>query len=134
MHQTIPRTHRALPIELPHDAIEAGALVLAYVQAGNTTFNRSAALEAASIRTAKILEVNSEQAELELAQHAQITDALFQRFTCLSVGSAVPDVAVKFLKSAILAQSTYLRIIGAVETLKQARLARTRVVTVENAG
>lgn len=102
------------------------------------TFNRviphsieCAALEAVAVRTAKLLEVNSEQAELELAQHAQITDALFQRFTCLSVGSAVPDVAVKFLKSAILAQSTYLRIIGAIETLKQARLSRTRA-TVEN--
>lgn len=127
MHQTIPRTHRALPIELPHDASEAGALVLAYVQAGNTTFNRSAALEAASLRTAKLLEINGEQAEIELAQHAQITDALFQRMTVLSVSSPLADNAVKYLKAAMLTLSIYQRCLGAIEVLKQARLARTRV-------
>ena len=132
MHEFIPKTHRAVPIELPHDAAEAGALVLAYVQAGNTSFNRSAAIEAASVRTAELLEINGDQAEIELAQHAQISDALFQRFTCLAVGASLPDVAVKYLKSAILAQTTYQRCIGAIETLKQARQARTRV-TVENA-
>jgi hypothetical protein len=123
--------HRAPPIALPSDPAESAALVLRFVQTGTTAFDRSAAIEAMAVRLDRLRNADADVALAELAGHAAILDALFQRFTAASVQATAPDAVVKFAKLALAAQGAYTRTLIAIEGLKQQRKGKARV-SVEN--
>ena len=113
--------HRAPAIQLPADARHAAALVLAYVQEGDTSFDRSAAIEAMAARVAKLKGSDGDQAEEELLAHAAILDGLFSRYTAEAMNAKMVEHRVKFQKLALQCQGSYARSIIAVEALRAQR-------------
>lgn len=113
--------HRAPAISLPADAGQAAALVLRYVQAGDTSFDRSAALEGMAARISGLASLDGEQVERELFAHAAVLDACFLRWTAEAVSAKVPDYALKFSKAALQAQAAYTRTMVAIAGLRLQR-------------
>lgn len=112
---------RPVPINLPTDAQDAAAFVLAYVQTAETAFDRAAAIDAMTVRVEQLRSATGDQCERELLSHAAIAEALFLRFSAASVQSTVPANQAIFGKLALNCQAAYIRTIVAVQGLKQAR-------------
>jgi hypothetical protein len=128
--------HRAPPISLPADPAESAALVLRYVQTAEVAFDRSAAIEAMTARTAKLADPTADVGAVvaELAGHATILDALFQRWAAESVRATVPDHKTKFAKLALASQASYTRTLIAIEGLKQQAKGRARLTLNDEPG
>lgn len=113
--------HRAPAISLPADPQASAGLVLHYVQTAEVAYDRSAAIEAMTARTAKLVDPDASASDIvaELAGHATILDALFQRWATESVRAAHPDHKAKFAKLALTSQASYTRTLIAIEGLKR---------------
>lgn len=125
-----PTFHRAPPISLPSNAAESAALVLRYVQTADVAFDRSAAIEAMAARVQRLSDPDADAATVvaELAGHAAVLDALFQRWTAEAVRACNPEHQTKFAKLALSSQASYTRTIIAIEGLKQQRASRAKVI------
>lgn len=123
-----PSRHRAQAIALPADPAQAAALVLRYVQVGDSAFDRSAAVEGMASRVEKLRGSDGAQVERELLAHAAVLDALFLRYSAEAVANKVPDHKSKLMKLALSAQAAYVRCMVAVEGLRLQRSAAARVV------
>lgn len=118
--QRNPRTHRAEPIVIPDGSTDAAAAVLAFIQTdGSTPLERSAALEAFSLRVNTLLSRDKAGMCEELAAHASILTALFQRFTVEVITAPTSEAKAKFGKLAIHAQTAALRTLSALDAVQQ---------------
>lgn len=121
--------HRAPAIRLPQDPVTAAALVRQLVLSGDSSCDRSAAIEAMNQRLALLKSADGQQVLEELAAQASICDALFQRWTAEAIASKVPDYRAKFMKLALASQASYTRSMLAIEGIQAQRKGRA-VVTV----
>lgn len=128
--------HRAPPIQLPSDPAQSAALVLRHIQLADSAFDRSAAVEAMTARVQRLADPNADAATVvaELAGHAAILDALFQRWAAEAVCAEHPEHRVKFAKLALNSQATYTRTLIAIEGLKQQAKGHGRVTVGDDDG
>ena len=113
--------HRAPPMELPSDSVQAAALVLNFIQTGETAYDRSGAIEAATARVQRLSDPNADISTVvtELAGHAAILDALFLRWSAEAMAAKLPEIRMKYQKLALSSQASYTRTLIAIEALKQ---------------
>lgn len=128
-----PSHNRAAPIRLPADPLASAALVLRYVQTAEVPADRSAAIEAMTARVSRLTDPNADASTVvaELAAHAAVLDALFQRWATEAVRAAHPEHRTKFAKLALSSQASYTRTLVAIEGLKAQAKGRGRVVVHE---
>jgi hypothetical protein len=128
-----PSPHRAPAIQLPADPALSAALVLRHVQTGSTSFDRSAAIEAMAARVSRLADLDNdpETVSAELAGHAALLDALFQRWICEAMATTLPDHRAKFMKLALHCQAAYTRTLIAIAGLKR-QAAGTATVSVND--
>ena len=120
-HLLARTTHRSLPIALPADASEAAAYVLSFVQTGDLAFDRSGAIEGMNERIDQLQGSAADSVEKELFAHSQILQALFYRYTALSISATGAEVKAIYLKLALSCQAAYTKTIVCVEGLRLQR-------------
>lgn len=114
-------THRSPPVALPPDAGQAAAYVLSFVQSGDSAFDRSAAIEGMSERIDQLQDLTADTIEKELFAHSQILQALFHRYSVLSISASGAEHKSIYLKAALTCQAAYLKTVVCVEGLRLQR-------------
>jgi hypothetical protein len=102
-------------------------MVLRYVQTADSAFDRSAAIEAMNQRLALLRDKDSGKVMDELAGHAALLDALFQRWTAEAIAAKAPDHRAKFMKLALASQASYVRTVIGMEGLRAQQQGKARV-------
>lgn len=132
--QTVTTLKPRGALQIPTDPTEAAAAVLACIKQGHTgTVEKAEALDAMTSRVKSLLNLDRQQMLSELAGHAAILDALFQRFAVEATQAHSFEVRARFAKLALHSQAAYARTLGTIETLRQVRQAKQPVaVTVDH--
>ena len=119
----------ATSISLPDDSKLAGSLVLAFINARGDSYERSEAIEAATLRVGAMLQRDGVQFEEDLAMAASVCLALHYRFSALSVESSTVQSRSIYLRMSLKALDSHTRSVVAITGLRLQRQATAKVLT-----
>ena len=111
----------AIPVILPIDSRAARACVLSFVTTGETSHERSAAVEAMSNRVELLRDRTGVQLEEELFGHMAILEALWLRYATEATRAEKAENSAIYCKLALLCQTSYTRTALAIESLRAQR-------------